>query len=291
MKAELQTKEQHLLLKYLLDIPPLEYLKECNTSDRKKHWEDCKNFYLCLRQFLKNHFSGLALPIEEIADSIHIEDAETILTFSTQQQKETFLRKVELEFNYYYDYYGVISRGWRYIKPFLEEREKKTDNQSFPKTPGEALIKIIEQNFHGYFLVLFPEYTSGNYYSEYSPQKLYKKQLEYKKLTRKNPKDLNSTEKQKIENFKRQKQKESKTMNCFTGLQNFLLEICLSNAKAKKDSVLKRRLTSLEAATAEIIAERKRNTSPRHAGKGWAVNHGVLLEGRKEGGVYSEPQM
>jgi hypothetical protein len=277
--------EQEKILSYLIDIPPLEYLQACDTDDRKQHWETCKNFYSCLYHFMKNHFAGLPLPTE----SFYREDLQVSMVFPTSEQKDLLFQRVGLYLDYYLKYYSVLSWGWKYISPVLDKEKQRTGNNSIPETPGQALIGVIDQYLDGLFYVYFPEKVTGNYYREYSPRKAYKKHKEYEKnlLLREDLENLNTLEKKKLASFDKELEKESELLEPFVGLTKFYIDLCLPHQK--NDPTLKRRLVDLETTKKILQAESKRNQSPRGSARGYAINQGVLLESRKEGGTYKNP--
>lgn len=282
---EITRKEQEKILRYLIDIPPLQYLEDCDTDDRKQHWENCKNFYSCLHHFMKNHFAGLPLPDE----NFYREDLQVPIIFPTPQQKESLFQRVGLYLDYYLNYYRVLSWGWKYISPALDEKKQRTGDKSISETPGQALIGVIEEDFHGLFYVYFPEIVTGNYYREYSPRKAYKKHTEYEKnlLLKQNLENLTTRQKRKLASFDKQLKKERELLQPFVRLKEFYVEVCLPHQET--DPTLKRRLVELQKIAIAIQQETKRNQSPRGNAKGSAINQGVLLESRKEGGTYKNP--
>lgn len=272
-------EDQSKILNYLLDTPPSEYLTDCDTEDRKQHWEACKKFYSCLQAFLKNHFAGTPLPMGEI----YIEGLNITVNYSN----DTFFQLVGLHMDYYLKLYSVLSWGWRYIDPILELQRTETKNTSIPKTPGEALIQIIDQAFHGLFYVYFPEKVTGNYYDEYSPRKAYNFKKEEDKISRlkeKNPENLSKSEKRKIVEHERKMTKEHKLLKPFIGLEEFFISICLENQKS--DATLKRRLTDLKAVTLERQNYITRSQHPRNNRQGYAISKGNMIPATHKGGIY-----
>lgn len=272
-------KEQRTILKYLLNTPPFEYLKDCDTDDRLDHWKNCKVFYSSLYSFLKNHFRGTPLPAKEI----HIEDLDVKVILSDELYQE-----IGLYMDYYLKLYNVLSWGWRYIAPILKEAKLRTKNPTIPKNPGEALIQVIDEFFHGLFYVYFPEKVTGNYYREYSPRKAYDlKKTEDKKVSNLKKKELESLtnrEKRKIAAHEQNMQKELKLVEPFTGLVDFFVYVCLENQK--EDSTLKRRLLDLKEIASKIQSNTTKRQHPRNKRQGYAISKGVLLTTTNKGGVY-----
>lgn len=278
LPPEVPLKEQKSILKYLLDIPPFEYLGDCDTDDRLEHWKDCKIFYSSLRVFLKNHLGGTSLPTK----NIYIEDLKIMVSLS-----DTLYQTIGSHLDYYLKLYSVLSWGWKCIAPILEEARTRTHDPSIPETPGEALIQILDQHLHGLFYVYFPEKVTGNYYKEYSPRKAYKLKTEdtkVKLLKKKKLEDLTVQEKRKIAAHERTLKKEHKLLKPFVSLEKFYLSICLQNEKG--DATLKRRLADLKTIASQLQTDITKRQHPRNKSQGYAISRGVLLPGTNRGGVY-----
>jgi hypothetical protein len=285
-------KEQEIILSYLVDIPPDEYKNDCDTDDREDHWIQYKVFYSCLHDFLKNHFAGTPLPSEKI----YIKDLEITIPLN-----ESYLQIIGLELDYYLQLYNVLSWGWKYIYPVLKAIESEmietstlenTDeaeslNPSIPETPGQALIEVINQHFHGLFYTLFPEKVTGNYYKEYSPRKAYSFKLEEKKiaiLKEKKVEELTNREKRNIASHDRKVEKEQELLKPFVSSEKFYISICLKNKK--EDETMKNRLKTLKAIVEKKQTYITRSQHPRNNRQGHAVNKGVVVPATKKGGVY-----
>jgi hypothetical protein len=275
-------KEQKKILKYLVEIPPTEYLKDCDTQDRVQHWVDCKVFFYLLHDFLKNHFAGS--PLSTNLCTIYIDELDIEIKFSNEEGKEKLIQRVGLWLDYYLKLYSVISWGWKYIEPILDKLREK---YSFtPENPGEALIEVIDDFFKGLYYVYFPEKITGNYYREYSPRRIYdfkRESIKVKHLKhQKNP--LTPKEKKLIAKHEVEEEKQKKMLKPFLDSAQFYLSICIQNQD--QDSTMRRRLSDLARTSTELKDDTKRHQHPRNAPKGYAINKGVKLRGTKEGGIY-----
>jgi hypothetical protein len=170
LSNQIPAEEQESILDYLLKTPPEDYMKECDTADRLIHLMECKIFHLALHDFFKCHFSG-----EELRISFIDKMNEDLLKEKLKQKAEDkdFIQQIGLWLDYYLAVYAVISWGWENLKNALVESQKKIEDLYIPDTPGEALIKIIDDFLHGLLSIYFPEEVTGNFYSEYSPRQAY----------------------------------------------------------------------------------------------------------------------
>jgi len=274
-------KEQEVILKYLIETPSSDIWQDCDTEDRKKHWIYCRHFHLLLGDFLKNHFSGLPLPTRLTETHINIAGLQyNIVPNNPDNEKPRLIQRVGLYLDYYLAFYAVVSWGWRYIEPVL-----KANECSYPETPGEALVQVINEDFVPRFMTYFPEYIDGNYYVEFSPRKAYDlnnnavkiKILEHKENRTRKEDNL-------ISRYKPQVEKEKKKAMQFYQNLLFYLSICETN-KAQ-DEVLDNRLKSLARAATAIKTSIHKLSHPRNKVRGHAINRGVRVEAAK-GGTYS----
>ncbi len=282
MNLLIPINEQKKILKYLIEMPPAEYLQDCDTQDRVQHWVNCKVFFYLLHELLKNHFAGTPLPKD--ISTIYIDELEIEINLSNEEGKQKLIQRVGLYFDYYLKLYSVISWGWEYIKPVLE---KLREEYSFtPENPGEALIEVIDEFFKGLYYVYFPEKVTGNYYREYSPRRAYEFRRESIKVKhlkhQKSP--LTDKEEKLIAKHEVEEEKQKKMLQPFLDSAQFYLSICIQNQD--KDSTMKRRLSDLAKTSAELEEDIKRHQHPRNAPAGYAINKGEKLPGRKEGGIY-----
>ena len=276
-------KEQKAILKYLIEIPSSDAWQACDTEDRKKHWIYCKHFYLLLQVFLKNHFAGLPLPTRLTESYITIEDSHFKITPNNpDNQNPPLIQRVGLYLDYYLASYAVLSWGWNYIEPVL-----KANECSYPETPGEALIQVINEDFVARFGTYFPEYVEGNYYVEFSPRKVYelnKKAVKIKLLEHKENRTIK--EDNIISRHKPKVEKEKKKVMRF--YQNYLFYLSICERNKAQDTVLDNRLKSLARAATAIKTSIDKLSHPRNKVKGYAINRGVKIEAVK-GGLYSLP--
>jgi hypothetical protein len=110
---------QHNLLTALADLPPSGYLAAITEQDQMVHWDSIKGHFQALHDCLKAFFNGQPDPEIE-----------------PQGMRDFYLAERSL----YVQFYGLIQVAWHGIK-------KIADSLKFeiPATPGEALIKVLEQ--------------------------------------------------------------------------------------------------------------------------------------------------
>ncbi len=275
-------KEQEAILKYLVENPTIEHWGFCDTTDRKNHWVYCRAINILIRDFLKNHFAGLPLPTQLEEININIDGSSFKVTFSNLGNKQNpIIQEIGLWLDYYLALYAVISWGWKYIEPILKE-----NNCSFPTTPGEALIEIINEISCGRLATYFPVLTTGNDYVEFSPRQAYNltNQDTKFKLLKHRSTPLNKKEKRLISQHEAKMEKEKKAMLPFFTNTLLYISICMKNKKG--DAVLQNRLSNLAKAASEFQSFIKHLSHPRNGIKGYALVKGVRLETVKEGGVY-----
>jgi len=209
--------DQAEILSYIDGLPPSEFLDQCSTSDRKKHWHECKRTQQELHASLKAWFSGEPEPVNLIRPC-----------------RREIIRMAR---NRYLYLYALIQEGWDEIKQYAEE----VGYPNFPGSPKSTFLSIVDKEAAGHFAEAYPELVTGNFYQEYSPGKEYKLFQDSKKLRAgkiKNQlkidrikKDLNSTARMRWRWM-------------FHQLQDICIQAC--REKARRGSDLELRLREYE---------------------------------------------
>lgn len=143
----------------LSTLPPDEYLAYCDTQDQRDFWQAVNLGYRYLRISFSCYFSGQAEPSQEEINFL-------------------FWGRIR---DWYLALYTLIQRGWDEIETaFSEERQGLA---SYAKTPGEAFIRILEDDCAGIFSIcLQPYYTASPH------QERMWARLQRQVLSEKNPK-------------------------------------------------------------------------------------------------------
>jgi hypothetical protein len=121
---------QKITLEVIDGLPPHEYLQLCNTEDQAAHWVQLREDYGWLRQSLKYYFEGKPEP------------RRSQMTKANREACEFY----DLWRDLYLNFYNVIRRGWYYIEDHAAAHGKLTYLEGFASSPGEALIRALEND-------------------------------------------------------------------------------------------------------------------------------------------------
>lgn len=195
--------DQQLILAKALGLPPASLLEKCKTLDQVEEWNNVKRIFQDVYISLKAYFSGQKNPISNISD-----------IYSLQVQR-------------YIDLYNLIWSSWEDIEYWAKKK-----NEDIPRTPGEYLAEILEDDCK----IIFCQCLE---YTEFRPRKLYNFSGEYSKVEAlKTKKQLNPKESKKIEVFERQINKQRHNYQQYLALHDFV--ICVAKYSGKHQKMLKR---------------------------------------------------
>lgn len=253
---KINQKEQEIILKTLLKIPPDSLRNYCYTELTNNHWFDCKLFFEMLNESLNCYFSG-----------------------EQWQPKNTHKRLyelVELWRNYYVQFYDLVYNCWQPLQAKLHRL-----NLDF-KSPGQFISELLTVHSYEMFLRIIPELTTGNYYKDFSPRKYNKLVRKYQKLSRK--KELSRIEESQLKDLQKTRKFELKEV----AIMNALIQLVVDTAskQPKRLGLTQDSLKSFELANQKLAKFRLKATHPREKLQGWAIAKGELKEGCSEGGTY-----
>ena len=129
----LSKQEQEQLVLGMKEIPPTEWIDDCETPDQKYHWHKCKAYFDFLTGLLEGYFAGDTTPLMEL-------------------QKKERQSAIKLR-DWYLNLYGVIYDGWEYI-----EAEAKKQKIEIPGSPGDMFLEILRSKALVMFIVCMLPY-------------------------------------------------------------------------------------------------------------------------------------
>ncbi|BAZ71317.1 hypothetical protein NIES4106_61140 (plasmid) [Fischerella sp. NIES-4106] len=134
MNAIALTKhERHQLVQMLNELPPIEYLSHCQTLHQLAYWFELGESYSYLKASFVEFFTG---------------QGDSVLSHLPDPKKEFFF----LMRDWYLSFYTLIQGNWQHI--ISEAKKKECDLSKIPaNTPGEALIRVIENDCAAFFCV------------------------------------------------------------------------------------------------------------------------------------------
>ena len=254
----LSKTEQQAILALVREMPPLEWLQDCDTADRQQHWALSRSLCDLLHRCLKAYFSG---------DSTALADLPDGLRSLGEKWRDDYLAL-----------YTLILDGWEAIKAAATH-----DDLPIPETAGETLIFIIELETASFFLEAFPE-LGANGYKSFSPQQAYKFRNEGRRLQRilANPRHkLNRKDRRDIEKHNRELRRKIKD-DSWNHYRDYFVMACCKACKGKSDR-LYQKITHYNRVHSEFGDWLYKDAHPRKGAKGWAWSNGQLLEGVKGG--------
>jgi len=274
MLLTISETDKKAILSFLSETPPLSYLEDCDTEDRKIHFKKHKAFYTCLRDYLEAYFSGES-PTSPSKKQLY------------GNYQVTDLQIVELWVNYFIKVYGVIFWGWEFLEGKIME-----------KNPAQVLIHVINCYFHLTFSTLFPEQIGLNFYREFSPHKTYQFTNNIRKLpqlkynlaeTQKLPKEQQDKSKirkleKTIKEIEKHLEEEQKVLKKFLSFPEQVLLICHDNRRRKDN--LAQALKELKEASSPIDSEILKLWHPKQKAQGYSLVRGSKKKGNKKGGTY-----
>ena len=146
--------DRQSFLSVLDGLPPIVYWAQCRTDDQKEHYIAMKQGYQFLKEELQRYFGGQGSLIPRLSD----------------RDRDFFCALRDR----YLAWYKVVQLGWVHIEDELAEAGLTTrDIQA--GSPGEALIRILENECAGFMQPSFLPYTR---YSPSQERTLAKMQVE-----------------------------------------------------------------------------------------------------------------
>jgi hypothetical protein len=215
--------DKELILQALLEVPDSSLLQLCNTEDRKDKFNQCKSIYQCIHDALSKYFMG------EEWEGLGLD--------------KTFKEYIDLQVDYYLALYKIIWRGWCYIKRDWERVARYLDEKELLikrclNSPGELMRLIFEEDAVLSLSTLFPEWTTGNSFSSYSPRKVYLESTKYEKLFNKfNSGELSKAEFKKLSSLVKKKHKRYKETIPFQINNRVALAIIIEMGEGKSRSL------------------------------------------------------
>lgn len=134
--------DKEAMIRVLDGLPPIAYWAQCKTIDQKQHYIQMKQGYQFLKEELQRFFSGQGSLMPRLSEG-----------------DRNFFGALR---DRYLAWYGVVQTGWKYIEDELSA-VGMTAQDIQAGCPGEALIRILENECAGFMQPAFLAY------SRYSP--------------------------------------------------------------------------------------------------------------------------
>jgi flavin-binding protein dodecin len=205
MQTSIDKTTQKKILRAIDGLPPMAWLEVCQSQAQLEHWNLIRRAFQFTYVGLKEYFEG---------------------------QKSTLDSELAIaQRNYYLAIYEVIQLGWHHIEIAAQDATL----QDFPNTPGEAIVKLIENDCAAFFnpCLQYHEFSKDGAYRLYLLEKQVR-ELESKE-------SLKSAEQRKIEKFSTKLKQMQRSYRELLNLRHFCLAVCRD--VAKRDRTLKESLT------------------------------------------------
>lgn len=212
----LSETDQKSLLAVLDDTPPLELFWRCQTEDQQKMFREVRSGLHWQKRILEAYFSGNKPPIGEL----------------TKLNRDFYLALTDMHLRFY----DLLFYGWDDIEKAIKKKHGSLDG--FPRTPGQALIKVIELEAEGCLEPAFAKYDRWTPYQERKVQKLAKE-----------AKRASPTEKA-LNSYNSEIRKARQMFGRFLNLKHSCLQTLTDKKRPSKQ--LKRALGSYLVAKAEV---------------------------------------
>ena len=242
-------------LKVLGGLPPELYLQYCKSEDQIIHWYELRRHYCLLNQSFQEYFSGKA---ESQYYKLNEKDREIY----------TLLR------DFYLKFYQLVQFCWRSIEQEFHERGKSL--KTFASSPGEALIRVLENDAAAFFQVcLLPYY-------KWTPSESRNLREQDRRLQARCSRDKpDETLSRDIEQYQKRLYRATQP---FLELLAFR-EICVDVCQQQKSSAAKKYLKEYRIAKSELDSELHSLFHPRKKRRGWEYVRGGLKISSAHGGV------
>jgi hypothetical protein len=238
------------LLSAFETVPRSELMNECVNQSQVEYLIFLKDYFLSVREYISNYFSGNQITSIDLNDSISREEIEH------QVKKWLCL-------------YDLIQWGWTYI-----EDEAKLRDISIGSNPGEVFQLIIQNHVEGLFAI----HQANHYeFSSRKSQKQLRLILKAKALLdqRKKGSLLSDEVKDMVEEIKRLNQKGEDIGYEF----NYLYYLCLSAFNQNKDKKrIKKKYQEYQALEGEEERLLLKIWHPSRKAQSWKVINQEIYE-------------
>lgn len=235
--------DKEATVRVLDGLPPIAYWAQCRTDDQKQHYIQMKQGYQFLKEELQRFFGGQGSLMPRLSES-----------------DRNFFGALR---DRYLAWYGVIQTGWKYIEDELRAVGMTTEDIQ-AGCPGEALIRILENECAGFMQPAFLPYSR---YSPSQDRQLSKTQRLIE-LSQAEPKE--------------EKRYETQTKQSFEAVSNFfsmtdgMIDICEKHSS--KNKPLKQAIKTYRKAVGELDREIQCQHHKRKMRKGHEWKNGQKIE-------------
>lgn len=199
---QLKTEDKILIESAFTELPPVAWLVYCLTEDQRNHWDLVRLIYQDIYVYIKAYFSGQAVT-------------------PLNQYQETY----NLMARSYIHFYNVIFDAWNEIV-----KAGNKDGITFD-SPGKLLIQVIEMDCAARLQQCLEPY------SEVSPRKWYKQDLNFQKAKKDGLFDNENPSKKDLQKLKRieaELRGQIRGYELFSQLRWFILSVA---KKSKNENV------------------------------------------------------
>ncbi|TFI54863.1 hypothetical protein BLD44_007665 [Mastigocladus laminosus UU774] len=235
-------------------LPPL-HIFNCQTVDQAKHWIEIREAFVWLKQAFKDYFSGKPSNHSQLSPR--------------QQEFYGLLR------DFYLTWYQCIQWGWNDIKQSVAEQG--LDIESYASTPGEALIRLLEDSASA---LMEPAFTGYHRWTPSQTRDLAKRDREIGCLL--SGENISDVEKLKIKKYQRDIKVARIPYEKYFNFYENSLRVC---ERAKKGSRLKEALVTHKKTRAQLDAVIQSSVHKRHRLKGYEWRNGEKKYLGKYGGI------
>jgi hypothetical protein len=252
--------EKEIICNCINELPPGDWLHDCNTPDRVEHWKDVKLYFSCLHESLSTYFSGS-------------EPSEAKLPPELREH-------VALVRDDYLSLYALIRECWSEIVQDLAKNDIE-----LPSTPGEGIKMILEWECACLFAQAFPELSPFSNYEGVSPRKIYESRAKEHKLNKKLEeycgKSLPRPLQTRLNNRNAELKKQVRQMSGFM-LRDNCLTVC--ERVAAQNRTVRRKLHEHAGIAKRLRDENLKEGHPSKGNLGWQWVSGQRLQGKKHKG-------
>lgn len=239
---------QKAFLEVNQNLPPLEYWAYCDTDDQKTRFWEMKNFHSILCHSFQDYFAGQA---EEIYYQLPEKTRDFYAAFR----------------DFYLSFYALIRHNWKEIE--ATAKKKNIDLIGFASSPGEALIRVVENDCAACFSQCLKPYHR---WTPYRLRKLAQEELAIqKKLTLLKGKEPDVSLKKKIKCYQSTLNQLFRDYGGYFAFREFCVEIC-SQATGRE---AKRTYKEYERKCQALDSEVQYQIHPKRRRKGEEWRRGI----------------
>lgn len=260
MIALLDSALQTTTLRVIDGLPPGGCFWQCETDDQKAHWLKLKEFYKRVHQSLKDYFEGKPAQHSRL----------------TPSDREFY----GLVRDRYLAFYQVIQWGWNYIETDAEKHGNLEYLKGFADSPGEALIRVIENECAALMQPAFSPYFR---WSSSGIRTLAKLDREASAVVAQPNESLSQKDKNKLGTYKHKLKQEKQSTALLMNFWETCIAVCEENRA--RDVSLRRYLREYRKINGLLDAEILRRCHPSKNVRGEEWQRGQKKVLGRYGGV------